>query len=594
MIKETTIQQVRMAADITDIVSEYVPNLKRAGKDFKGLCPFHTEKTPSFMVSPGKGIFHCFGCGKGGDAIRFVMEIEGISYPEAIENLAEKYNIPVEKTEAQQNNSQLEKLKRLLGLLERAKDYYHKLFFESAAGQPAQEYIFSRRGMQTEIVREFGLGWADTSGTDLCRMAQKAGYAPEELLAAGVAMTPQSSHSLKDWMRGRIVFPIYDLKGHVVAFGGRVLDEQQQPKYLNTPETQLFHKSRNLYGFFQGAREIRTSRSILLCEGYMDVLSCHQAGIRTAVAPLGTAFTRDQAFIIKRYADRVTVLFDSDNAGTQAALRASEVLLEVGLLPIVAQVVGAKDVDEFLQKEGRGALENLLKNSPNALEFYAGLLLKGQEQDPQKRTEAARQIYPWLMKLEDRVLRQETLDGLVRKFGFPEEAFRSEFGKFAAKDLNRNLRRAEFNQSRVPMEEKQEPRRQFLTLDEELLVFLLEHPAYIERFHQEAWVPYFKEEQAAKIFNVLIQMGGAASGADCWMKPAFAEFSTYLASLFARKIQSEKPLSELFPQLIARQVSIRIRERLEQIKVEIPRMIREGNSHPLWREYQDLLQKIKS
>lgn len=501
MISEETISQVRNASDIVEVVSEFVPNLKRSGKDFKAHCPFHQEKTPSFMVSPSKGIFHCFGCGAGGDVFKFVMQMENCSYPEAIQKLAERKGITIHKSSGTKDMVQhRERRKSLLLLLERAMQFYHKNLMESADGKSARDYLLKKRGLKLETIEKFALGWAPGGGTALLSTALKAGFSESDLAASGLIISSHRDGKWADWFRKRIVFPIFDVKGQVIAFGGRILDTEKwigdspPPKYLNSPETEVFQKGRNLYGLFHGSRMIRERKEILVVEGYLDVISCHQAGAEIAVAPLGTSLTTDQCQLLKRYADQVTLLFDSDRAGDSATARGAELLIEFGFLPMVIQLPECKDADEYLQKHSIQEFNEVLSKKISIIEQRLQSLLKLNQDAPMimKKALAVQTVMPLILKISNDIVQSEMLKLISRQLNISMESLYAEFKKIKNSPAQRRIQKAEGvvsvprkngshhneteRESGIEKQSLPNKPKQILTAEEELLALLVTYP----------------------------------------------------------------------------------------------------------------------
>ncbi len=348
------------SSDIYSIVSRYV-TLKKSGSNYFGLCPFHKEKTGSFSVNTDKQIYHCFGCGAGGGVINFIMQIERLEYRDAVEFLARLAGIPM--PEDIDDREYRQKRSRMLALnKEAARFFYQNL--SSSVGVPAVEY-FKKRSLSSATVSHFGLGYAPDSWDCLIRAMGQLGYTKEELLAAGLAAKSQKG-TIFDMYRNRVMFPIIDIRGDVIAFGGRVLDNSL-PKYINTKDTLLFNKNRNL--FAMNFAKHTQKRMLILAEGYMDVIALHQAGFENAVASLGTALTVEQARLMKKYADTVTIVYDSDSAGQAATSRAIEILNSVDMEVKVLTLPGAKDPDEFIKTNGPGAFDSLLTQSINQMDY---------------------------------------------------------------------------------------------------------------------------------------------------------------------------------------------------------------------------------
>ncbi|MBI2117997.1 MAG: DNA primase [Elusimicrobia bacterium] len=437
-ISEDTVARVREANEIVEVIHEYVPHLKRAGKDYKANCPFHQEKTPSFVVSSEKGIYHCFGCGVGGDVFKFVMELERCSYGEAIKKLAQRKGIPVEEKETNpQYIQEQEKRKKQLLILKRAARFYHKSLMESEEAATARHYLTKERGLTLETIEKFQIGWAQKSGAALLKTALKAGIELTELREIGLIFKREESGKCLDQFRERILFPIFDLKGDVIGFGGRILNEKkssgdyQPPKYINSQESSIFQKGKNLYGFFQGLKKIREQKELVLVEGYMDVVGCHQAGILNVAAPLGTSLTMDQCQLLKRYVEQVTLLFDSDPAGDRATQRGAELLLDLGFMPMVTRLPSGVDADEYLKNHPREDFEKLLEQKYTIFEFQLKLELEKNSTLPEmvKKTTVLQSLFPLLLKIENEITRSEMIKILSSRLKIKEDLLYAELKK---------------------------------------------------------------------------------------------------------------------------------------------------------------------
>ncbi|MBQ7385646.1 MAG: DNA primase [Ruminococcus sp.] len=358
------LSELKLRSDITDIVSSYV-NLKRRGRNMIGLCPFHSEKTPSFNIYPENGSFYCFGCGVGGDVITFIMKIENLDYIEAVKFLATRagLNMPEESYD-----DGVAKLKgRILEANREAARFFHAQLM-SEAGKSAQEYLIGRALSRQTVVR-FGLGYAPSNRFALSDHLRKKGFKDEEIVAANLAFKKSSGKGIVDRFLDRVMFPIIDLRGNVIAFGGRILTDQK-PKYLNTSDTLAFKKSSNLFSL-NNAKNTGL-RTLILCEGYMDVIALNAAGFHNAVATLGTALTPEQALLMKRYADEVVICYDADEAGQKATAKAIDILRNAGLVIRVLTIPDGKDPDEFIRKngdKGQAAFKNLLESSGDDVEY---------------------------------------------------------------------------------------------------------------------------------------------------------------------------------------------------------------------------------
>lgn len=360
---EELVEEIRARNDIVDVVSGYV-KLQRKGSSYFGLCPFHNEKSPSFSVSPGKQMYYCFGCGAGGNVFTFLMEYENYTFPETLKALADRAGISLPEREYSQEEKKQQDLKsRLLELNKMAARYfYYQLRSEN--GRQGLEYLKSRQ-LSDETIKSFGLGFANKYSNDLYNYMKKQGIGDELLRESGL-MNVDEAKGMYDKFWNRVIFPIMDVNSRVIGFGGRVMGDGK-PKYLNSPETPIFDKSRNLYGL----NVARTSRkkNILVCEGYMDVISLHQAGFRNAVASLGTALTTQHAGLLKRYTDEVVLTYDSDDAGTRAAMRAIPIVKAAGLSAKVLHMQPYKDPDEFIKALGAEKFQERIDKAENSFMF---------------------------------------------------------------------------------------------------------------------------------------------------------------------------------------------------------------------------------
>lgn len=354
------LDELSARSDILDIVSRYV-QLKKSGSNYFGLCPFHNEKSASFSVSPDKQIYHCFGCGAGGGVINFIMRAEGLEFPDAVRFLANQAGMQVPEDHADPRAAH--RRERLLALSRDAGRFFYDQLW--APEHRAEQEYFARRGLVRPVMNRFGLGYAPNSFSALLDAMTAKGYTKEELLDAGLVSKSEKGH-IYDRFRNRVMFPIIDLRGQVIAFGGRVMDDSK-PKYLNSPETTIFHKSRNLFALNLAKKT--KAEYFILAEGYMDVIALHQAGFDSAVASLGTSLTEEQARLIARYTKSVVISYDADGAGQAAAQRAIDILKRADLSVKVLRIPGAKDPDEFIKEKGADAYRRLIEASENHIAY---------------------------------------------------------------------------------------------------------------------------------------------------------------------------------------------------------------------------------
>ena len=405
------IEEVRQKNDIVDVVSQYV-RLTRRGSTYFGLCPFHNEKTPSFSVTPGKQMYYCFGCGAGGNVYNFIMEYENYTFGEALKHLADRAGVELPKIEySREVREKAEQRAELLEINKQAAQYYYYQL-RTEGGKIGYQYL-SGRGLSEETMRKFGLGYSDKFGGGLYKFLKSKGYSDERLRESGL-FNVDERHGMYDKFWNRVIFPIMDVNNRVIGFGGRVMGDGK-PKYLNSPETKIFDKSRNLYGL----NIARTTRKkyLILCEGYMDVISMHQAGFTNAVASLGTALTSGHASLLKRYTQEVLLLYDSDEAGIRAALRGIPILRDAGVSSRVVNLKPYKDPDEFIKNMGAEAFEERLGQASDSFMFRVSIAESEFPMDePQGQNRFFERCAELLLELKDELERNLYIEAIVKKY----------------------------------------------------------------------------------------------------------------------------------------------------------------------------------
>lgn len=427
LYSEELIEEVRVRNDIVDVISGYV-RLQKKGANYFGLCPFHNEKSPSFSVSGQKQMFHCFGCGAGGNVFTFIMNYENYTFGEAIKMLADKAGVNLPQVEYSEEMRKKENYRaRLLEVnKEAAKYFYVKL--RTPQGEQGYHYL-SNRMLGEETMKKFGLGYAGKASNELYQYLKQKGFEDKLVLDAGLARFDER-YGMHDYFRNRVMYPIQDSNHRVIGFGGRVMGEGE-PKYLNSQESPIFDKGRNLYGL-NFARTARTG-NIILCEGYMDVISMHQAGFTQAVASLGTAFTAGQANILRRYTENVLLAYDSDDAGVKAALRAIGILKEVGLTGKIINMKPYKDPDEFIKNEGKEKFQERIDNAENSFLFEIRMLERQFDlQDPESKTKFHKEIARKLCHFEVEVERENYLEAIAEKYNIGFDNLRKLVNTYAA------------------------------------------------------------------------------------------------------------------------------------------------------------------
>jgi len=473
MIKREIIEKVRERADIVEVISSYIP-LKPAGKNYRALCPFHKEKTPSFTVSPEKGLFHCFGCGVGGNVFTFLMRYEGISFYEAVKSLAERYGIPIEEVEGVQ-----EKLEPYFEINRMANEIFRMKLLHPREGKVARDYLL-KRGVAPKSWELYGLGYAPDQWDLLSGFFEQKGK--DLLLVEEVGLIIRGTKGYYDRFRGRIIFPIEDIRGRILGFGGRILGEGE-PKYLNSPDSPIFKKGECLYGLKQARDHIIQKREAVIVEGYFDVISLAQSGLRNVVAPLGTALTEVQLRILKPLVNKVLLLFDGDQAGRKAAMRAVELLVQEGIEGDIIILPENEDPDTFLKSH---SVEDLLRLRKGGLEFYCeGVINNYEIKKPEGKFKAAQAFLEFLSKVEDPLKRKIYGEYISSLLGIEPDLLLARLKT----TVNRNLER-----------------RGFLSAEEVLVALSMQYEEILTWLEEEGILEEFSSEILRDILKEAIQV----------------------------------------------------------------------------------------
>ncbi|KFF26764.1 DNA primase [Chryseobacterium vrystaatense] len=464
MISKQTIDKIFSTIRVEEIVGEYV-QLKRAGSNFKGLSPFHDEKSPSFVVSPSKQIWKDFSTGKGGTAISFLMEIENFTYPEALRHAAKKYGIEIEEDQREfseeAKHAQTEK-DQLYKIHEVANSYFQEILWDSEEGRSIGLAYFRERELKDDIIRKFQLGYSVEQKNAFTVYAEEKGYTKDILEKSGLSIFPENTPSGIDRFRERVIFPIHSFSGRVLGFGARILKNNvKTAKYLNSPETEIYHKSNVLYGLNQSKQAISRKNNCLLVEGYMDVIALHMSGIENVVASSGTSLTIEQIKLIKRLTENVTILFDGDNAGIKASFRSIDMLLTEGMNIRVLLFPEGDDPDSFARKHPQDYVEKFIENeATDFIDFKADILLKDAGNDPIKKAEAIQNIVKSVSFVQNALKREVYLKEVSNKFGLSEQSLFNELD--VQKQITQNQ-----NQHVQQQKEKIQPKLEIVPLDEE-------------------------------------------------------------------------------------------------------------------------------
>ena len=436
MIDRATIDKIMDAVNIVDVVGEFV-TLRKAGVNYKGLCPFHDDKTPSFMVSPSKQICHCFACGEGGNAVNFLMKHEQITYPEALRWLAKKYNIEIQEKELTDEEKKEQSDRESMFIVnEWAMGYFQDVLKNDPDGIAIGKQYFRSRGIRDDIIEKFSLGYALTKRDALALAAQKAGYQPEFLIKTGLCY--MKGDLLVDRYAGRVIFPWLNVSGKVVAFGGRLLDARTkgvQQKYVNSPDSEIYHKERELYGLFQAKKAIAKEDRVYMVEGYTDVIAMHQCGIENVVANSGTALSNYQIRLLRRFTQNITLLYDGDEAGIHAAMRGTDMLLAEGMNIKVLLLPDGDDPDSFARKHTAQEFKDYIEAHQTDFITFKTQLTVENVSDPVKRSEAIGGIVKSISVIPDQILRSTYLSELSQRMGIKEQTLLNSMNGYIRKDI---------------------------------------------------------------------------------------------------------------------------------------------------------------
>ena len=443
------------ATNIVDVVGEFV-TLRKAGVNYKGLCPFHDDTTPSFMVSPAKQICHCFACGEGGNAVNFLMKHEQITYPEALRWLAKKYNIEIQEKELTDEEKQQQNDRESMFIVnEWAMNHFHDLLKNDPDGIAIGKQYFRSRGIRDDIIEKFNLGYALPKRDALALAAKKAGYKDEFLVKTGLCI--ENDKGIYDRYAGRVIFPWLNVSGKVVAFGGRLLDSRTkgvQQKYVNSPDSEIYHKERELYGLYQAKKMIAKEDRVYMVEGYTDVIAMHQCGIENVVANSGTALSLHQIKLLRRFTQNITLLYDGDEAGIHAAMRGTDMLLAEGMNIKVLLLPDGDDPDSFARKHTATEFKDYIEQ--NATDFITFKIRQTVENvtDPVKRSEAIGGIVKSISVIPDQILRSTYLSELSQRMGIKEQTLLNSMNGMIRKDIEEKTKEAEREQAKEPQSQE--------------------------------------------------------------------------------------------------------------------------------------------
>lgn len=611
-IPDQTIDEVRSSNDIVDVISAFV-SLKRRGKNFTGLCPFHREKTPSFTVSADKQMYHCFGCGKGGNVFTFVMEMEKVSFVEAVRSLAERVGLTITEPADNQQRGEIEHLYdacRFAGL------QFYKNLTESSEGKAALEY-FHKRGFSDETIRLFGLGYSLNSWDGLLKASLEQKVSSEILLKAGLLRTREDRSGFYDYFRGRAMFPIFSTSGRVVAFGARKMreDDPVQGKYINSPETPIYSKSRILYGLFQSKDAIRSEGSALMVEGYADLISLFQSGIQNVVASSGTALTEEQVRLVGKYSRTLTLVYDADSAGSQATIRGLDIALEQGLDVRIVELPQGEDPDSFVRKHGAKELKVLAERSVSFIDFKAsGFQRTGNLDSPEGRTQAVRSIIQSIARIGDELKRNFFIKEVSEKYDIYESVLFRELEKWLAKGRAPGSDEAKGNPRgpRTAPEAVQAPdaRRDIPIAERDLLKVLFEgNPEVIDFVLSNISPADFTDQRLKALAELAVgklRDAGSLDVSSFINEVKEAELKNLVADIVLSQYEISKGWRELAVQIdepdpaqVARAAVLALKRHAIQKEIELnQRRLKEASQRgeealPFVKRHQELLQLLK-
>lgn len=595
------IDTIRQGIDIVEVVSEYV-ELKKRGKNLVGLCPFHSEKTPSFSVDPEKQMFYCFGCGVGGDIFSFLMQIDKLTFPEAVENLAQRLGITLQPGDSRQRK-RLTELEQVLEANRRAKQFYQYLLYKHPRAEQARRYLINR-GLTGAVIKKFHLGYAPDDWTALVQHMQKQGISTKVLEQAGLINAREHRTGYYDRFRNRIIFPIFNGQGRVIGFGGRILDDSQ-PKYLNSPETIAFHKGKTLYGINWAAREIRKAGQAIIMEGYMDVISAHQFGLENVVASLGTSLTKEQAKMLKRYTREVVIAYDADAAGTAATLRGMEILRQEGLNVKVMKLPEGLDPDDFLRQYGLERFKSfLLEQTFSLVDYKIKIAMANHDRST---VEGKAKIIDFVAKdlasMDSEVEREEYVRLLARKLGLSELAIFGELRKHFAKMQKNGTTKDKIEKNRHNNDGVSflvEPA--YVQAERNLIAAMLHDPEVFWQVKKEIGLQGFMTSYCKEIFAAFESLMGRDSGRSTPGVPAMlldglntdkarAEFSKLLLQEQPHKEVIQDSLVAVKRNILQFQIEGKQREISEAEEAGSEQKVAELTKD-LW-ELQKRLQKMK-
>ncbi|MDD5085843.1 MAG: DNA primase [Candidatus Omnitrophica bacterium] len=584
----SVVDKVQSLNDIVEIISSYIP-LKRAGRSFKALCPFHKEKTPSFIVNPDKQIFHCFGCNAGGDVFTFLMKHENMTFPEALRNLAERVNFKLPE-QSSRSKEEVSKQQGLLAIYEKAYEYYRSVYEDSQKGARARQYV-KDRGFSEDTAKAFGLGYALDAWRGLFEFLAKKDFPQSSILSSGLIQRSSDGNPY-DLFRGRLIFPIWNSQGKVIAFGGRILTSEL-PKYVNSPESELFKKRSELYGLNLAKRHIPdTRRQLLVVEGYFDLIRLHEAGFKNSVATLGTALTEDHARLIHRYADEAVLVFDPDAAGEAASLRGLDIFLEEGLNVKLLTLPAGFDPDDFIWKKSREAFLERLEGAEDLFDFKLRVLNKRYPKDDSLGlVKVTTEIMDTLGHVKSQILLDRYIQKLSEAMRISEPSIRLELNKMRAKHRIKGENQTLSNRVAA------DPKFPADNIEATIIALLLSNTALIGQASAEIEPLQFRHPLSRTVLETLIDIYNE-QGQSFTLPQVLNRLPDEATKAFLSRITffevNDAECEKAFRDCLTAFTKRALKERMDKVQGAIREAERNGEeTGMLVREYQNLLLQAK-
>jgi DNA primase len=581
------IEEVLKAARIEDIVGDYI-KLRRSGKRFAGICPFHGDKDPSFSVNPEKGLWFCFGCHEGGNLFQFLMKIEQIEFNEALEIAARRFGVTLAAPKEREVSSERE---RLLTILKTAVQFYHEQLLSATAGNAARTYLKSR-GTTSDTVKTFMLGFAPRGRLNILYFLESKGYTRDEIVRSGLVMKRHESEELVDYMRNRVIIPILDTQGRPVALGGRVFDNDEPgaPKYLNSPETELFSKGRTLFGLYQAKKAISKEDRAIVVEGYMDMISLFQGGIHNVVASMGTSLSADQARMLKKFCSECVLAYDADGAGKLATSRGVDIFEDADITPRILILPQGDDPDSFIRKTSAMRFQELVKKSLELIEYRMRILKESLDvTTPHGKSEFVKDLVPLLHRIKDPVMRDEYYRKVSEMTGVNEKMLRDMQAGGAGSGGNKEL----FHFRGVPLKKIVSPQQ----CANELLRLILANPEVIPKVRESLPLPDVLDRPLRRVYEILFMMEKKDAITISDFAP-FIDEEGIMKMITELIMEGETPpySEELLRDLVRKVKDEKLRVRFSELKKEVERLLSQNNidhSDERFIEYQRLSQYFK-